>query len=100
MKNSEEFDVIDEEDGWLLLEEKTINDRTIVCWYNPNTNNISIMIMHLTDRPNELSNRTPETQWGWVTHIKDGMCTSAEAAEVVGLYLKDMENDDYWWENK
>jgi hypothetical protein len=26
------------------------------------------------------------------------MMTSVEAAEVVGLYLKDIENENAWWE--
>jgi len=26
------------------------------------------------------------------------MHTCDEAAEIVGLYLKDMESENYWWE--
>ena len=93
------FDIIDEEDGWKLLEEFTRNDRTIIVWYNPNDGVISLIITHLDGQPNALSQRSPYTTWGYVTHMETKMMTESEAAEVVGLYLKDMENDNWWWEN-
>lgn len=89
---------IDEEDGWKLLEERTFNDRTIIVWYNPNNNIINLLITHLFEQPNELSKRSPYTTWGYVTHFETGMYTCKEAAEVVSLYLQDMEKEQYWWE--
>lgn len=93
------FNPLDEEDGWKLLEERSINDRTLVAWYNPNDSIISFAIMHLTEQPNALSQRSPYTTWGYVTHMETKMYTTKEAAEVVSLYLKDMEDGNYWWEN-
>ena len=88
-----------EDQGWKLLEEKSINDRTLVAWYNPNDKVISLAIFHLTDQPNELSKRAKLlSTWGYPTHFATQMMTAKEAAEVVSLYLKDMENDSCWWE--
>lgn len=88
-----------EEDGWKLLEERTFNDRTLIAWYNPNDSVISLIITHLCEQPNELSMRSPYTTWGYVTHFTTAMYTIKEAAEVVSLYLQDMEKENYWWEN-
>jgi len=90
--------VLREEDGWKLLEEKTINDRTILVWYNPNDQVISLMLFNVSEQPNEVSKRSPYTTWGYVTFFASQMKTPKEAAEVVSLYLKDMENEKYWWE--
>lgn len=97
MKKSE-LPVISEEEGWKLLEEITINDRSLVCWYNPKDSIISLSLFHLTDQPNEISRLSPYTTWGYITHMETNMLTSREAAEVVSLYLKDLENDKIWWE--
>jgi hypothetical protein len=91
---------LEEDDGWKLLEQRTINDRTIIAWYNPTTTNISLCLFHLTDQPNSLSLNSPYSTWGYVTHMETGMYTCKEAAEVVSLYLQDLENGNYWWENK
>jgi hypothetical protein len=93
------LETIDEEEGWKLLERKTINDRTLICWYNPDTNIVSLCLFHLTERPNELSKRSPESTWGFATAYVTGMYTLKEASEVVSLYLQDMEADRFWWEN-
>lgn len=89
---------IKQEEGWKLLEEKTINDRTLLAWYNPDDKIISLMLFHLIDQPNAVSLRSPYTTWGYVTHMATGIYNCKEAAEVVGLYLKDIENDNFWWE--
>jgi len=96
--NSPTMGVIKEEDGWKLLEEKTINDRTLLAWFNPNEDMVSLMIFHVTDQPNEFSKRSPHTNWGYATFWASEMKTMKEAAEVVSLYLQDMENEKYWWE--
>jgi len=93
------FNPLDEQDGWKLLEERSINDRTLVAWYNPDDSIISFAIMHLTEQPNALSLRSSYTTWGYITHMESMMYTTSEAAEVVSLYLQDMENENYWWEN-
>ena len=93
-----ELSTLREEDGWKLLEEKTINDRTLLAWYNPREDMISLMIFHVSDQPNEFSKRSPHTNWGFATFWASEMKTPKEAAEVVSLYLKDMENERYWWE--
>jgi hypothetical protein len=89
---------ISEDKGWKLLEQITINDRSLICWYNPNDGVISLSLFHLTDQPNELSKKSPYSTWGYVTYLVTNMMTSVEAAEVVGLYLKDIENENAWWE--
>lgn len=92
-------DPIDQEDGWKLLEQVSINDRTLIAWYNPEDGIISLMIGHLTDQPNELSKRSPYTTWGYITHVVTGVYTCEEAGNVVSLYLQDMESEKYWWES-
>jgi len=92
-------DPTEEQDEWKLLEEITINDRTLIAWYNPNDSIISLVITHLFEQPNELSKRSPYSNWGYITHMETNMYTCAEAAEVVSLYLQDMEKDNAWWEN-
>lgn len=93
-----DFNKFDEDEGWKLLEQVTINDRTLVAWYNPNDGVISLCMFHLVDQPNELSRRSPYTTWGYVTHFETAMYTSKEAAEVVSLYLQDIEKENFWWE--
>lgn len=89
----------DKEDGWRLLEEKTINDRTLVAFYNEDQKTSGLMIFHLTDQPNELSKKAPESHtWGFCTHMILNIHTLKEASEVVSLYLIDMETDKFWWE--
>lgn len=82
-----------------LLEEKTINDRSLVCWYEEDTKQAKFMIFHLTDQPNEISKKSPYTNWGYLTLLITGIYTLQEAAQVVSLYLQDMEKDNCWWEN-
>jgi hypothetical protein len=86
-------------DNCRLLEEKTINDRTLVCWYDFDTSEAKLLIFHLTDQPNELSKKSPYTNWGYMTLFITDMYTLKEAAEIVGMYLKDIESDNFWWEN-
>jgi len=90
---------INEEDGWKLLEEYTFNDRTIIAWYNPNDSIISIIITHLLDQPNQLAKNSPYTTWGYITHMVTKMYTCEEAAKVVSLYIKDIEDENAWWES-
>lgn len=92
------FNPLDEKDEWKLLEEKSINDRSLIAWYNPEDGVISLAITNLTDQPNEMSKRSPYTTWGYITHMETYMQTPSEAAEVVSLYLQDMEKDNFWWE--
>ena len=84
---------------WKKLEEKSINDRSLIAWYNPESKDFSLVIFHLTDQPNEISKKAPLSTWGFLTHYISGMYTAKEAAEVVSLYLQDMENDRFWWES-
>lgn len=88
-----------EDDGWKLLENFTRNDRTLIAYYNPNDRIISLVLFNLVDQPNELSKQSMYTTWGYVTHAETSMHTCSEAAEVVGLYLQDMEKNNFWWEN-
>lgn len=86
------------DDGWRLLEQVTFNDRTLLCWYNADNSTIGLFLFNAFDRPNEMSKKSPESTYGYVTHSVSSIYTEKEAAEVVGLYLKDLENDNIWWE--
>ena len=89
---------INEDGERKLLEQKTINERTLVAWYEVETKSISLMLFHYDEQPNELSKLSPYTTWGYLTHSQGIMMTEQEAAEVVGLYLKDIEEEKFWWE--
>ena len=89
---------IDEDNGWLLLERQTINDRTLLCWYSPNTNQINISLFNLLEKPNALSKKSNESQWGFMTHYVKPIQTDIEATEVVNLCIKDLYSGNYWWE--
>lgn len=81
-----------------LLENITINDRSIVVWYNEQDKSFNLMLFHLTDQPNELSKRSPYTTWGYPTGMLNTLNSESEAAEVVSLYIQDIEKEDFWWE--
>ncbi|HBI00289.1 MAG TPA: hypothetical protein DDY18_01550 [Flavobacterium sp.] len=90
-------DYLEEDDGWLLLARRTFNDRTLLCWYNGLTEEYNIALFHLLERPNLLSQRAKESRWGWMTHFVQNL-NQLEATEVANLYMKDLENDNIWWE--
>ena len=100
MWRGDKVKVIQEDQGWKLLEEITVNDISLIAWYNPNDGVISLSLFNLIEQPNALSKRSPYTTWGWVTYMASQMTTTKEAAEVVGLYLKDIENNNIWWEKE
>lgn len=85
---------------WKLLEWITINDITLLCYYNGDLKQSGLIIFNLESQPNELSRRSPLSTWGYCTHAVFNMHTLKEAAEIYGLYLKDIESDNVWWENE
>ena len=91
------FTAIDEQDGWKLLEQQTINDRTLICHYNPSVEDYTITLFCLYPT-NELSKRVSENVWGFATKFITNIYDVHEAAEVVSLYLQDMEKNNFWWE--
>ena len=91
-------DPIEEDSERKLLEQVTINERSLVAWYEVDTESISLMLFHYDEQPNALSKLSPYTTWGYLTRAEEKMMTEKEAAEVVGLYLKDMEQENFWWE--
>ena len=93
------FGIIDEEEGWLLLEQKTINNRTLISWYNLNNQKISLFLFNTAEQPNDFSKRVDKSLWGFPTYFVTNMMSTSEAAEVVSLYLQDIEQENYWWEN-
>lgn len=86
-------------DGYKLLERFSHNDRTLIAYYNGDTEEFSLLLFILGQQPNELSMYSPETSWGFVTHMVTKMYKVGEAAEVVSLYKQDLEKDNYWWES-
>ena len=97
MKNFKPFSILEEDEGFILLELKQINSRTLICWYNPNYGDISVNLFS-NEQPNALSRRTTLSEWGYATKMITNLATPAEAAEVVSLYLQDMEKNNFWWE--
>lgn len=91
-------DFIEEDGGWLLLARHTLNDRTMIFWYNSDTEKINMSMFHAFEQPNDLSRRAKESQWGWMTLFVDGIESPIEATEIANKYLADMENDNFWWE--
>lgn len=89
---------IGEEDGWKLLEQNTFDNRSIVVWYNPDNHTISLMLGIFNDQPNELSLNSPNTPWGYITHMVSNMHSTEEASKVVRAYVQDMKDGYYWWE--
>lgn len=89
---------IDADGDFKLLENRSINDRSLICWYNIVDKTYNLSIFHISEQPNELSKRSPYTTWGYMTYAASDMATATEAAEVVGLYLQDIESDNCWWE--
>ena len=87
---------IDEDNDIKLLEQITINDRSLVATYDKKKKNFQMTIFHLTEKPTNMP--IVESTWGFVRLFVDKMLTTKEAAEVVGLYMKDIENENYWWE--
>lgn len=91
-------DPIDEHDGWLLLERQKVNDRTILCWFNPDTGKISISLFHSYEQPNDLSKSAALSQWGYMTHFVDHIDTDIEATQILNQFLSDLEQNNPWWE--
>jgi hypothetical protein len=91
-------DPIEVDGEYKLLENISINDRSLICWYNGDDKTYNISIFHLTDQPNSISKKSPLTTWGYCTFSICDIESVIEAAEVVGLYLQDMEKANYWWE--
>lgn len=91
-------DPIDDSEGWLLLERQRINDRTLLCWFNPDTGKISVSLFHSFEQPNDLSKRATLSQWGYMTHFVDHINTEMEATQIVNQFLQDFEHNNHWWE--
>lgn len=92
------FNIIDKDDNMILLERRTFNGRTLLCWYNESTEQANITLFNLSEQPNDLSQHVVESQWGWMTHFVQNIETIPETSEVVSLYLQDMEKENFWWE--
>ena len=89
---------LEEDDGWLLLCRHTLNDRTIIMWYNPEKDQINMSLFHQFEQPNAFSRRAKESQWGYMTYFIEEIKTEDEATEIVNLYLEDIEKENCWWE--
>jgi hypothetical protein len=92
------FSVLDQDENILLLERVISNGRTLICWINTDDDIISISLFNLFQRPNRLSRKSTKKIWGYPTHFVSNIETCQEAAEVVTLYVKDFEKENYWWE--
>lgn len=86
------------EQGMVKLEEYSFNDRSIVVWYDVHKKLASLMLFHLTDQVNEQAQKSPYTTWGYCTGILLNQMTIPEAGVVISKYIRDMENENYWWE--
>ncbi len=97
MKDFYPFEVKQSDEGFILLELREIQDRTLICWYNPNYGDISINLFHKVPT-NELSKRHGPSEWGYPAKYITEIQSTMEASEIVGLYLQDMEKGNFWWE--
>lgn len=86
-------------DDWKLLEWITINDITLLCYYNGDLKQSGICIFNLEEQLTELATKSPYSTWGYCEYAIFNLHTLKEAAEVYGLYLKDLQNNNLWWQN-
>lgn len=91
-------DIIEEDEGWLLLARRTFNDRTVICWQNGETKEFNIALFNL-ERSNTFSLEAKDTRWGFMTHWVEKL-TQLEATEISNKFLKDLEQENIWWEKE
>jgi len=91
--------VVTENNGLKMLEQQTIKDRTLLAYYDVNKGSIGLVLFHSTEQPNHMSKVVAKATWGFATYAVNRITSEAEAAEIVGYYLNDMENDNAWWED-
>lgn len=91
------FSILQEDGNFQLLELKKNHERTLICWLNTDDNIVSIALFHKNEKPNALSHRVLLTKWGYPTYFISNM-TTTEAANIVTLYLKDIQDENFWWE--
>ena len=81
-----------------VIEDHSCNDRSLIAFHSEQMNCYCIILFHLTDRPNELSQTSPYTSWGYYNHGVRNIQTEKELKEIIELYLKDIITNNYWWE--
>lgn len=81
-----------------FLENISFNDRSLVAYYDPSIKTYVIILFHVSEQPNEVSKKSPYSTWGYATRVSGGIYNAKEAAEVVGFFLKDLLDENYWWE--
>jgi len=86
-------------DNVRLIDTISINERTIVSWFDLYDKDFSFAIYHLTDQPNTLSKLMPYCMWGYMTYVAPPIADPGEASEVYSLYLKDLIANKNWWED-
>lgn len=86
-------------DNIRLIDEISLNERTIVSWFDKVEKTFTFGIFHIQDQPNTLSQLMPYSMWGFLTFVAQPIADHAEAAEVYQLYLNDMLAGNNWWED-
>lgn len=82
-----------------IVEEISCNERTIVSWYDIAQKKFSFGIFNFTDQPNVMSKLSVESHWGWTVYLSEPMENPTEASEVFSLFLKDILEENYWFED-
>jgi len=83
-----------------ILERYSYNNRTLIASYESESKIISMVIFNSIEQVNDRFKSMKRTKWGFVTYFVDNMVAGSETAQVIGLYIKDIENKNYWWENQ
>lgn len=83
---------------FLLLKKKSLNNRTLLAWYNMEDDIFSIALFNQVDRPNKLSAKASFTEWGYPTYFISDILDVNEAHNVSKLYLEDIASKNFWWE--
>jgi len=97
MSKRDVLSVLQEDGNFKLLEIKSINARTLLCWINTNDEIISVALFADEQECDEMDQKKL-TEWGYPTHFVSNIIFIEEASQVVSLYLKDMEDKNFWWE--
>jgi len=96
--NSVYFKPIIADNGWVILDNHTANDRTLLCWFSPARDSICLAIFHNKEPVTDIGLNVNKSSWGYISfYIKD-IKSESEAADLFDLYSGDIEGENFWWE--
>lgn len=93
------FDNFIEKDGdYKLLEQFSKNGRTFIVWFNSKELTVSAALFS-DSQPNAISKHSKLTRWGYPTKFMSKIEDIDQVASVTGLYIKDIKDGNFWWED-